>query len=92
MLFDGDAHRHGEDPVGEDGHLVGLAVAVGVFEDLDPVGLLDAVEPLIAAAREPVVQPLGDPDAAARVDIDVGRIDQHRLGRPERRLQAQAPA
>ena len=44
VLLDGDAHRHGEDPVGEDGHLVGLAVAVGVLEDLDLVGLLDCVE------------------------------------------------
>ena len=44
LLLDGDAHRDGEDLVGEDGHLVGLAVAVGVLEDLDPVGLLDPRE------------------------------------------------
>ena len=49
MLLDGDAHRHGEDLVGEDGHLVGLAVAVGVFEDLDLVGVVDPVELRVAA-------------------------------------------
>ena len=65
VLFHGDAHGHREDPVGEDGHLVGLAVAVGVFEDLDLVGILDPVKSRIAAAAEPVVQPLGDPDPAA---------------------------
>ena len=70
-LLDGDAHRDGEDLVGEDGDLVGLAVAVGVLEDLDLVGLLDAVEPLVAAAGEAVVEPLGDPDPAAGVDVDV---------------------
>ena len=67
--------------------LVGLAVAVGVFEDLDLVGLLDAMEPLVAAAGEPIVQPLGDPDPAARVDVDIGGVDEQRLGRPERRLE-----
>ena len=45
VLLDGDAHRDGEDLVGEDGHLVGLAVAVGVFEDLDPVGAPRRGEP-----------------------------------------------
>ena len=50
MFLDGDAHGHGEDPVGEDGRLVGLAVAVGVFEDLDLVGILDAMKPPVAAA------------------------------------------
>ena len=90
MLLDGDAHRHGEDLVGEDGHLVGLAVAVGVFEDLDLVGVVDAMEPRIAAAREPVVQPLGDPDPAARVDVDVGRVHEHRLGGPECCLQTRS--
>ena len=87
VLLDGDAHRHGEDAVGEDGRLVGLAVAVGVFEDLDLVGLLDAVKPPIAAASESIVQPLGDPDSPARIDVDIGGIDQQRLGRPQRRLQ-----
>ena len=88
VLLDGDAHRDGEDPVGEDGDLVGLAVAVGVLEDLDPVGLLDAVEPPVAAAGEAIVEPLGDPDPAAGVDVDVGRVAEHRLRRPEGRLQA----
>ena len=50
-LLDRQAHRDGEDPVGEDGHLVGLAVAVGVLEDLDLVGLLDAGHPVAAAGR-----------------------------------------
>ena len=87
MLLDGDAHRDGEDLVGEDGHLVGLAVAVGVFEDLDLVGVVDPVEPRVAAAGEPVVEPLGDPDPAPRVDVHVGRVDDHRLGGPEGRLE-----
>ena len=43
-LLDGQAHRDREDLVGEDGDLVGLAVAVGVLEDLDLVGLLDLRE------------------------------------------------
>ena len=44
MFLDGDAHGDGENLVGEHGRLVGLAVAVGVFEDLDLVGVLDASE------------------------------------------------
>ena len=44
VLLDGQSHGYGEDPVGEDGHLVGLAVTVGIFEDLDPVGLVDLAE------------------------------------------------
>ena len=50
-LFDGDTHRHREDAVGEDGHFVGLAVAVGVFEDLDLVGVVDAAGDGCCASR-----------------------------------------
>ncbi len=92
MLFDGDAHGHGEDPVGEDGDLVGLTVAIGIFENLDAVGLLDTMEPLVAAAGQAIVQALGDPDPSSGVDVDVGRVDQQRLGRPERRFQPLRPA
>ena len=87
MLLDGQAHRDREDLVGEDGHLVGLAVAVGVFEDLDPVGLVDLAGAVLAVGQA-VVQPLGDPDPAPRVDVHVGRVVDHRLGGPERGLEA----
>ena len=88
MFLDGNSHGDREDLVGEHRGLVGLAVAVGVFEDLDLVGIFDAVKSLVAAAAEPIVEPLGDPDSSARVDIDGRRIDQKRLGRPERRFEA----
>ncbi len=71
----------GIDIVGEDGDLIGLAVTVGVFEDLDLIGPLDPREFL--AVGHPVVLPLGDPDAASGVDVDVGRVVDHRLGREQ---------
>ena len=92
MFLDGDAHGDGEDLVGEHGRLVRLAVAVGVFEDLDLVGIFDALKSLVAAAGEPVIEPLGDPDASARVDVDIGGVDEQGLGRPQRRLEARRPA
>ena len=48
------------------------------------------VKPLVAAAGESIVEPLGDPDAPARVDVDIGRVDEQRLGRPQRRLEARS--
>ena len=57
--------------------LVGLAVGVGVFEDEDPVALFPGL--LLTA----VIEHLAHPDAAPRVDIDVGRAREQRLGREE---------
>ena len=88
VFLDGNAHRDRKDPVGENGHLVGLAVAVGVFEDLDLVGVVNPVKPRVAATGEPVVQTLGDPDPAAGIDVDVRRVHDHGLGRPESGHQA----
>ena len=92
MFFDGDAHGHGKDAVGEYGRLVGLAVAVGVFEDLDLVGILDAVKPPVAAASESIVQPLGDPDPPSRIDVDIGGIDEQAARPPTASPPAPRPA
>src|SRR5271157_2147604 len=67
--------------------LIGPVVAVGVLEDLDLVRVVDPVKPGIAAAGQPVVQPLGDPDPAPGIDVDVRRVHEHRLRRPEGCLQ-----
>ena len=53
-VADGDA-RGDVQPLGKDGELVGLAVAVGVFEDLDAV----AARP---GANARIFEALGDPD------------------------------
>ncbi len=87
VLLDGDAHRHGEDAIGEHRDLVGLAVTVGVLEDLDPVGLVDAVEFAVAAAGQAIIKTLGNPDAAAGIDVDIGGVAEHRLCGPQGRLE-----
>ena len=58
--------------------LVGLAVGVGVFEDEDPVALFSR---LFLAA---VIEHLTHPDAAPRIDVDVGRAREQWLDREER--------
>ena len=60
------------------GLLVGLAVAVGVFQHEDAVSLGTGV--LLAA----VVHHLADPDAAFGVDVDVGGAREERLRCEER--------
>ena len=56
------------EPVGKDGELVGAAVAVGVFEDFDPVLAWPWFVPRI-------LQTFGDPDPAALVERHGHRID-----------------
>jgi hypothetical protein len=77
----GDAQR-GEQVLVLDEDLVAVAdaVVVGVQEDHDSVAL--GAEPGAA-----VVGGLTDPDAAALVDVHVGRVDHPRLGGPELGLQ-----
>ena len=58
--------------------LVGLAVGVGVFENEDSVALFAGL--LLAT----VIKHLAHPDAAPRIDVDVGRAREQRLGREER--------
>lgn len=58
-------------------------VAVGVFEDLDFVRPFDAIEFLVAASPEAVIQDFGDPDPSARVDVDGDGVGDHRLAGPE---------
>ena len=69
--------------VGEDRELVGLAVAVGVFADLDGVVALLLV--FHDAVR--VVAGLGDPEAAAGVPGERDRLHDVRLGGEEHQLQ-----
>ena len=61
---------------------VSLAVVIGVLDDDDPVAFgLTGVVRTIADA-------FGDPDPAVAVDVEVGRVAQHRRGGPERHLEA----
>ena len=79
---DGDAERrHERGFLDERCRLVGAAVAVGVFEHHDAIALRIAL--LVAA----VVHALGHPDAALRVDVDVGGILEHGRLRPDRDLE-----
>ena len=61
----------------EDGGLVGLGVAVGVFEDEDAVALGAFAEVLA------VVHDFADPDTATMVDVDAGRARHHRFAGKE---------
>ena len=63
-------------PLGEDGDLVDLAVAVGVFQDLDAVAAR-------AGGLARVFEALGDPDAAPLVERHRDRVDDVRLARDE---------
>ena len=67
-------------PSAEDGDLVGLAVAVGVFSTL----ILSAGGFFGAAA---IPLDFGHPHAAVRVDVDRRRVGDHRLGGEQRDLE-----
>ena len=83
VVDDGHAERRDERRLlHERVRAVGLAVAVGVLEDDDAVALgLTGVVRAVADA-------FGDPDAAVAIDVDVGRVVQHRRGGPQRHLEA----
>ena len=61
---------------------VGLAVVVGVLQHDDAIafGLAGMVRAVANAFRHP--------DAAVAIDVDVGRVVQHRRGRPQRDFEA----
>ena len=66
-----------EQAVGEDGRLVGLAVAVGVFEDEDlVVRLLARLDLRVDLARR-------DPEPALRVEVHLDRLGEQRVGGEE---------
>ena len=66
----------------KDRGLVGAARPVGVFEDDDAIAF--RTTPALAA----VVDTLGDVETPLRVEVDVGRISEHRRGRPDRHLKS----
>ena len=68
--------------VGEDGGLVGFAVAVGVLKDDDlVVGLLARLDLRVDLAG-------GDPKPALRVEVHLDRLGEQRVGRVQRDLEA----
>ncbi len=68
--------------VGEDRHLVGLAGALGVFEDDDlVVRFLAGLDLRIDLAA-------GDPEPAGRVEVHLDRLGQQRVGGEEVDLEA----
>ena len=69
-------------PIGEDGELVGPAVAVGVLEDLDPVVARLAVQHQVR-----VIDRLDDPEPAALVEREGDRLDDVRLLRKQLELE-----
>ena len=64
--------------VGEDGELVGLAVAVGVLANLDPVTPLAGFLQFVG-----VVHRLGDPQASSLVEGHADGLEDEGIGRPE---------
>ena len=74
--------RHQRGLLHERRGLVGAAVSVGVFEHHHAVTLRIAL--LVAA----IVHAFGDPDAPRRIDVDVGRVLQHRRACPQRHFEA----
>jgi len=78
-----DEARRDVELVREDRELVGLAVAVGVFADLD------GVVALLLVFHDPVrvVAGLGDPEAAAGVPGERDRLHDVRLGGEKHQLQ-----
>ena len=77
-----DEARRDVEMVGEDRELVGLAVAVGVFADLDAVIALLLV--FLHAMR--VIRGLADPEAAARVPRERDRLHDVGFGSEEHQL------
>ena len=77
-----DAERAGQiGALVKHGLLISLTGALGVFEDDDPIALFPQPGPLA------VVHAFANPDTPHRIDIDVGGLQQHRLGRENRGLQ-----
>ena len=76
----GGGERHA---VGEDGHLVGPAVAVGVLEDLDAVAAL-----LAGLGAERILIELQHPQASALVEGHRDRVDHLGLAGEETHLEA----
>ena len=74
-VFDENAGGAMAEAFGEDRHFVRVAVAVGVFEDLDLV--LSAAGLVGNVVR--VAETLDHPSAALGVPVDGDRIDDHRL-------------
>jgi len=74
--------RGDEEAVGEDGCLVGLAVAVAIFEHHDPV--------VRHLPRQDLRVDLGtgDPEPAGRIEVHLDRLGDQRVGRVERNLEA----
>ena len=64
-------------PLIENRGLVSAPIAIGVFEDDDPV----ALRPKPRLGPLPIVRPLTNPNPSPGIHIDITRIDQHRLGR-----------
>ena len=85
-LLDGQPHRHREDVGRKDRRLVRPSVSVRIREDLDPVGAGHALEG--ALLPEAVVQPFGDPDPAARIDVHARRVAEQRLVGPQRNFES----
>ena len=78
----GDAERRDQILLlGEDRDLVGLARAGRIFKDHDAVAFL------ASSGLAAVVDAFGDVHPAAFVEIDVGRIEDLRRGRPDRDLE-----
>ena len=71
--------------VGEGRDLAGLAVGAEVFEDFDGVLMLELA---VGAGGEGILDGLGDPEAAAVVEVDVERLMNVRLGGDELNLEA----
>ena len=71
-----EACRDGE-LVGEDGELVGLAIAVGVFADFDPVASFAGFLQFIR-----IIDRLGNPQPSASVKRHADGLQEEGLGRP----------
>ena len=71
-----EACRDGE-LVGEDGELIGLAIAVGVFADFDPVAAFAGFLQFIR-----IIDRLGNPQPSASVKRHADGFQEEGLGRP----------
>ena len=69
-------------PLIEHGFLVGLGVAVRIFQNDDSVALL-AIFQHIGVSESTIVNCFADPDSTHVIDIDRGGIGHHWLGREQ---------
>ena len=81
-LFPGENAGDLQQAVGENGRLVDLAVAIGVFKETNAAARL-----LALCGVEGVVQHFGNVDAAGFVEADFDGIDDMRLGGEEFRAE-----